>query len=87
MTSAEAEAMKKHVLYWTGLLEKGTVIAFGPVADPKGPWGVGLVGVSDEAELRALEVGDPAIQAEIGMRYESYPMPRLVFARDGAKVG
>ena len=26
---------------------EGKVIAFGPVMDPKGPWGVGIVSVRD----------------------------------------
>ena len=78
MTPAEAEAMKKHVVYWTGLLAKKSAIAFGPVADPKGPWGVGIVDVRDEAELRELQKNDPAILAQIGLEYEAYPMPRLV---------
>jgi len=78
MTPAEAEAMKKHVAYWTGLLAKKSVIAFGPVADPQGVWGLGLVSVRDEAELRELQSNDPAILARIGLRYETIPMPRLV---------
>ena len=78
MTPAEAEAMKKHAAYWTALLEKKCAIAFGPVMDPKGAWGLGLVHVRDEAELRRLQDDDPAIRAGIGLRYEALPMPRLV---------
>ena len=55
-------------------------MAFGPVADPKGGWGLGVLRVSDEAELRALEAADPAIRANIGMRYEALPMPVGVVA-------
>ncbi len=43
MTPAEGEAMKRHAAYWAGLLAKKSVIAFGPVADPRGVWGLGLV--------------------------------------------
>jgi hypothetical protein len=78
MTPAESEAMKKHVVYWAGLLAKKSAIAFGPVADPKGAWGVGIVEVRDEAELRGLQENDPALR--IGMRYEACPMPRCVHA-------
>ena len=80
MTPQEAKAMGEHVAYWTELLAKGKVIAFGPVMDPKGPWGVGIVSVSDGAELRALQANDPAIRAQIGLRYEAYEMPKLVCA-------
>ena len=78
MTPQEAKAMGEHVAYWTDLLAKGKVIAFGPVMDPRGPWGVGIVSVSDTAELRMLQENDPAIRAQIGLRYEAYEMPRLV---------
>ena len=36
MTAKEAGIMARHVAYWTGLLEAGVAIAFGPVADPAG---------------------------------------------------
>ena len=78
MTAAEAKAMGEHVAYWTGLLAKGKVVAFGPVKDPKGPWGLGVVSVRDAAELHELQANDPAIKAQIGMRYEAFEMPRLV---------
>jgi uncharacterized protein YciI len=78
MTPKEADAMRNHVAYWTELASKGTAIAFGPVADPKGGWGVGILAVRDDDELRRLQDNDPAIRADIGMRYEAYPMPRLI---------
>jgi hypothetical protein len=80
MTPPEAKAMHEHVAYWTDLLGKGKAIAFGPVMDPKGPWGVGIVSVSDKEELRELQENDPAIRERIGLSYEAYEMPRLVYA-------
>jgi uncharacterized protein YciI len=80
MTRTGAKAMADHVAYWTDLLAKGKVIAFGPVMDPKGPWGVGIVSVADATELRELQQHDPAIRAKIGLRYEAYEMPHLVHA-------
>jgi len=78
MTPAEAKAMKEHVAYWTDLLAKGNAIAFGPVMDPKGPWGVGIVSVRDAAELRELQENDPAVRARIGLTYEAFQMPQAV---------
>ena len=78
MTPPEAKAMGEHVAYWTELLAKGKAIAFGPVMDPKGPWGLGLVSVRDAAELHELQANDPAIKAQIGLRYEAFEMARLV---------
>jgi len=43
MTDAEKAIMQQHVVYWSKLLEKGTAIAYGPVLDPKGPYGVGII--------------------------------------------
>jgi uncharacterized protein YndB with AHSA1/START domain len=78
MTPEEAAMMRDHAAYWREHLERGAAIVFGPVADPKGPWGLGVVRVTDEAELRAFEAGDPAIRAERGFRYESLPMLQAV---------
>jgi len=78
MSAAEKQAMQKHVAYWMTHLERGKLIAFGPVADPAGAWGLALLCVDDEAELEALLADDPAIRAGVGMRYERLAMPRLV---------
>jgi hypothetical protein len=79
---AEASAMKTYFPGTSGtdLLSKGNVIAFGRVMDPKGPWGVGIVSVRDQAELCELQGNDPAMRAQIGLTYEAYEMPRLVHA-------
>ena len=78
MTEREAETMQAHGAYWKRLAEAGTAIAFGPVADPKGGWGVGIIAVTDDDELRRLQNGDPAIRESLGMKYEAYPMPTVV---------
>ena len=81
MSPSEAKAMHEHVAYWTGLLGKGKAIAFGPVLDPKGPWGVGIVSVSDKEELGVLQANDPAIRARIGLSYEAFGMPQVVYKK------
>jgi uncharacterized protein YciI len=81
MDARAAEAMKRHVAYWADLAERGVVILFGPVADPKGGWGVGILEVEDETEAHALTSKDPAILAALGARYEILPMPRIVIGR------
>ena len=80
MTPDEAEMMKQHGAYWRELLARGAAIVFGPVLDPKGPWGVGIVSVSDQEELGKLQANDPAIRARIGLSYEAFVMPQLVYA-------
>jgi hypothetical protein len=70
MNPEEAAVMRDHVADWTDNLKRCAAIVFGPVADPVGPWGLGVVRVKDEAEMRALEAGDPAIRSGRGFRYE-----------------
>jgi uncharacterized protein YciI len=79
MTEEEREAMGRHAAYLSGLVDKGIGVAFGPVFDPTGAWGLGIVEAEDEAAARALTEGDPVVVAGIG-RYEITPM-RLGFLR------
>ncbi len=80
MSAEEAEVMQNHAAYWTGLLQRGIAVMFGPVLDPKGPWGVGVLRVSSEAEVEGLREGDPAILSGRGFQYEILPMMRLTAA-------
>jgi uncharacterized protein len=54
MTADEKATMQSHVTYWTSLLNDGIVIVFGPVFDPKGGFGVGVVSVDSEEHLKKL---------------------------------
>lgn len=78
MTADERAVMQAHGGYWREQLAAGHVVAFGPVADPKGAWGLGLVRATDEAAVAAFGARDPALTANIGMRYEVVPMLQLV---------
>ena len=51
MTPDERKAMLAHGAYWRELLAKGNAIVFGPVNDPKGPWGLGVIRAANEAEV------------------------------------
>jgi uncharacterized protein YciI len=74
MTADERAAMQRHVAYWTSLMERGAAIVFGPVADPAGPWGLGVVRLRGSESAADIVDADPAIQAGIGLRYETLPM-------------
>ena len=76
MTPAEAQAMERHAVHWRSWMEKGSVVAFGPVADPAGTYGMLILEVEDEAAAQSLVQADPVIVANIGFRFEMYPMPR-----------
>ncbi len=79
MTPDERAAMQRHVGYWTSLLQRGTAIVFGPVADPAGPWGLGVLRLGEGESLAELTSQDPAILADIGLRYETLPMLNAIF--------
>jgi uncharacterized protein YndB with AHSA1/START domain len=78
MTAQERATMGEHVAYWTRHLQEGRVVVFGPVGDPKGTWGLGVVRAADDAAMRAFEAGDPVMR--IGFHYESAPMRQAVIA-------
>ena len=81
MSPQEMTVMQAHAAYWAGLLEQGSAIVFGPVDDPAGSYGLGVVAVEDEAVLEAIRVADPAISSGIGLRYEVAPMVRAVYKK------
>ena len=42
MTEAEGELMREHINYWKTLVDKRIAIIFGPVADPRGIYILGV---------------------------------------------
>jgi uncharacterized protein YciI len=71
MTPAERDVMLQHVAYWGPYVDNGTMLVMGPVMDPAGVYGVGILAVDSEETLHALIGADPAN----GMnRYEVHPM-------------
>jgi uncharacterized protein YciI len=87
MSAEERSMMMEHVAYWTALVDEGKVVAFGPVADPTYPYGIGIIVAADLAEAEALRDADPAVRSPYGFRSEIAPMPALVTAagRDTAQ--
>ena len=75
MTDDERTIMMKHVGYWTELMNKGKVVAFGPVLDPKAIYGLGIISVDDEKEVSSFIENDPAVKIN---RYEYFPMMATV---------
>jgi uncharacterized protein YndB with AHSA1/START domain len=78
LNAEEAQVMRAHAGYWRGLLDQGKAIVYGPVADPQGPWGLGVLRAPDEDALRAISDADPAVQSRRGFRYEILPMMQAV---------
>jgi hypothetical protein len=75
MTDEERSVMQQHVGYWTNMMNEGKVVAFGPVIDPKEIYGLGIVSVNEEQEVKDLIANDPAGKIN---RYEYFPMRAIV---------
>jgi hypothetical protein len=78
MSAAERETMLEHIAYWADLTQAGATIAYGPVNDPSGGYGIGVVLADDLAAAERLRDGDPAMRSPHGFRTEILPMLRLV---------
>ena len=74
MTDAERALMGRHAAYLKAAQEKGIAVLFGPVGDPKGAWGLGVLECADMAEARALTDSDPTVQSGQGFSYDVYPI-------------
>ncbi len=78
MTDAERTTMDEHVRYWSARIAEGSVLAFGPVADPAGPYGIAVVLAEDLEAAEAQRDGNPALSSPYGFRMEVAPMLALV---------
>jgi len=76
MTPAEVNLMTEHRAFLNDLLQKGVVVAHGPVDDPAGGWGLSLYQVEDGQDVRAMAQEDPMVRSG-GARYEILPMRHL----------
>ncbi|MDT5237508.1 MAG: hypothetical protein QOF47_3495 [Mycobacterium sp.] len=65
MTVEEQSAMAGHMDYWQQLLSDGKVVVYGPVADPEGVWGLGVLRAADRAEVLAIGERDPSVTSGI----------------------
>ena len=80
MSADERALMQKHALFWRERMAEGKVIVFGPVMDPAGPYGIGIVRLEDGVEPKAFWERDPVIVADCGFTVEVAPMVTAVLA-------
>lgn len=78
MSDDERATMVEHVRYWGELTASGKALAYGPVNDPAGGYGIGIVIADDTLEAQQLRDGDPAMRSERGFHTDILPMMRLV---------
>jgi uncharacterized protein YciI len=80
MTDEEREIMARHAAHWQPFIDSGRMVAFGPVLDGTGSWGLGVIEAEDEDELRAFAAGDPVVTTgtahiEIGKMLSGFVRP------------
>jgi hypothetical protein len=61
LTDAEREIMGRHAAYWQPYLERGDMLAFGPVLTDEDSYGLAVVETEDEQALRDFAAGDPVV--------------------------
>ena len=71
MSDDERAIMLQHVAYWKELTDKGVTVVYGPVMDPKGVYGIGIIAADSAEEVEKLIANDPANGLN---QYEYYPM-------------
>ncbi|MDR6872999.1 uncharacterized protein YciI [Bosea sp. BE125] len=76
MTTDEKDWMKQHGAFLDALLEKGQIVAHGPVMDPTGGYGVSLYRIADDLEIETITSEDPIVRNGAG-HYEHHPMLHL----------
>ena len=57
--------MHRHQAYWHDLLTAGHVVVYGPVADPEGVWGMGVLRAADRAQVLEIGNSDPSVIAGV----------------------
>lgn len=81
MDEDERAVMGEHGAFLRRLADEGRALVFGPVADPEGPWGLGIFEAEDEPTLKELLDTDPTVRSGLGFRYEILPMMQAVLGR------
>ena len=77
MNESEKALMGQHAAYWAQMCRDGAVLVYGPVMDPKGPFGMGVFEGADENDVKRHTDADPVMKAGIGFRIEITPMRAL----------
>jgi uncharacterized protein YciI len=78
MDDDERATMARHAAYWAERTAEGRAVAYGPVDDPAGGYGLAVVLAETRADAEALADADPAVRSPHGLRIEIAPMIALV---------
>jgi uncharacterized protein len=80
MTNEERAIMKQHAAYWKDKADQGFAIVYGPVLDPKGVYGLGIIEVDNDDQARAFAANDPTIKSGLN-KVEIHPMRAILGKR------
>jgi uncharacterized protein len=61
LTDAEREIMGRHGAHWRPYVERGDMVAFGPVLTDEDSYGLAVVDTDDEQALRDFAAQDPVV--------------------------
>lgn len=78
MSEEERVVMHDHGTYWSDLAARGAAVAFGPVDDPAGAYGIGIVLAEGRDAAEKIRDGDPVVRCGVGFRVQIAPMRQLV---------
>ncbi|MDR2855619.1 MAG: YciI family protein [Methanomicrobiales archaeon] len=71
MSDEEQKIMEEHAIFWETLLHSGQGVITGPILDPKGAYGFGVVIADSVEDASSLLENDPAQKIST---YEIYQM-------------
>ena len=62
LTDSERQIMGRHAAHWRPYLERGDMVAFGPVLTDDDSYGLAVVETDDEQALRDFAADDPVVR-------------------------
>ncbi len=86
ITAEEGALMREHSVYWRGLAARGMAHAVGPVADPKGMYGMAVLELEDHVDPRVVGGDDPVVKAGVGFTIEVLPILSLITPKSVASA-
>lgn len=73
LSENEKRLAGEHVAFMNDLLNKGVIVAHGPVIDKAGNYGLSIYQLADDLDISTITSKDPIVMSSIG-HYEHYPM-------------
>ena len=70
MSETEGAIMHEHFAYWSRLIAERKAIAYGPVMDPNGLYGIGVLEGENRETALSIAIADPAITSRAGFAFE-----------------